>query len=151
MSKSAFNPKTGTAPAPAQDTGLPLFFKKPAPLDLKRHAKAGLLPSQDIAFAATTNSIIINAIEFFEATRQYPIVFTQAETPLPAVIVGLEQKNYFVNDKGRWKEDAYIPAYVRKYPFVFMDVPERNEFLLCIDSIDSGTVFNLVLDEVEKP
>lgn len=130
MAKTASNPKPG---APAGTRNLPLFFKKPVPLDMKRHAKAGLLPVQDISFAATTNSILVNAVEFFEAAKQYPVVFTQSESPLPAVIVGLEQQNYFVNKKGQWKEGAYIPAYVRKYPFVFMDAPERNEFLLCID------------------
>ena len=111
----------------------PLFFKRPAPLDKKRHAKAGLLPKQNLAFAATTNSIAINAVEFFEASKEYPIVFTQSENILPVAIVGLEQQNYFVNSKGNWKEGAYLPAYVRRYPFVFMDMPERKEFLLCID------------------
>lgn len=132
MGKNATNPKADKTAA-GSSTGLPLFFQRPVPLDLKRHAKAALLPVQDLRFAATTNSILINAVEFFEAAKQYPIVFTQSESPMPAVIVGLEQNNYFVNDKGAWKEGAYLPAYVRKYPFVFMDVPERNEFLLCID------------------
>lgn len=129
MAKSA-QPKTEPQDSAAN---LPLFFKKPTPLDVKRHAKAGLLPVQDLSFAASTNSILINAVEFFEAAKQYPIVFTQGDTPLPAVIVGLEKQNYFVNDKGEWKKDTYLPAYVRKYPFVFMDMPERKEFLLCID------------------
>ena len=132
MSKAAFNPKTGTAPA-ARDSNLPLFFQKPTPLDAQRHAKAGLLPTQDITFATNTNSVLINAVEFFEVSRQYPIVFTQSESPIPAAIVGLELKNYFVDSKGQWKDGAYIPAYVRKYPFIFMDVPERQEFLLCVD------------------
>lgn len=129
MVKSASSPK----PAASEARNLPLFFQKPVPLDMKRHAKAGLLPVQDISFAATTNSILVNAVEFFEAARQYPIVFTQNDATLPAVVVGLEQQNYFVNKKGQWKEGSYLPAYVRKYPFVFMDAPERNEFLLCVD------------------
>ncbi len=126
--------KTAQTPQTEQDAGgLPLFFKNPTPLDMKRHAKAGLTPVQDLSFADSTNSILINAVEFFEAAKQYPIVFTQGENPLPAVIVGLEKQNYFVDTKGQWKADSYLPAYVRKYPFVFMDMPERKEFLLCID------------------
>ena len=140
MSKTSFNPKTGAAPA--ADNGLPLFFKTPVPLDAKRHAKAGLLPAQDMYFAASTNSVVINAVEFFEACRQYPIVFTSGRDCLPAAVVGLEQKNYFVDDRGRWKEEAYIPAYVRKYPFVFMEVPERKEFMLCIDEDSSQLKIN---------
>ena len=123
-----------TQQASAEDSAnLPLFFKNPKPLDMKRHANAGLLPVQDLSFTAETNSILINAVEFFEAAKQYPIVFTSGENPLPAVIVGLEKQNYFVDAEGQWKSDAYLPAYVRKYPFVFMDMPERKEFLLCID------------------
>jgi len=129
MVKSASNPKSGAT----TEGGLPLFFRKPMPLDARRHSKAGLLPTEDFTFAAETNSILINAVEFFEAAKHYPIVFTMSEAPLPAVIVGLEKENYFVDSNGKWKESAYIPAYVRKYPFVFMDVPERNEFLLCVD------------------
>jgi hypothetical protein len=132
MAKSA-QPKSTQGTEPAAPSSLPLFFKKPMPLDMKRHAKAGLLPVQDLSFASSTNSILVNAVEFFEAAKQYPIVFTQGENPLPAAIVGLEKQNYFVDANGSWKDGAYQPAYVRKYPFVFMDMPERKEFLLCID------------------
>jgi len=132
MPKNASSSQAGKPQAPTVKN-LPLFFERPVALDMKRHAKAGVLPMQDISFAATTNSIIVNAAEFFEAAKHYPIVFTQGDAPLPAVIVGLEQQNYFVGAKGQWKEGAYLPAYVRKYPFVFMDAPERNEFLLCVD------------------
>jgi hypothetical protein len=127
--------KTAQTQQATEDTAnnLPLFFKSPTPLDMKRHADAGLLPVQDLSFAASTNSILINAVEFFEAAKRYPIVFTQGDNPLPAAIVGLEKQNYFVDEKGAWTKDAYLPAYVRKYPFVFMDMPERKEFLLCID------------------
>lgn len=126
--------KTSSAAAQnAQPTNLPLFFKQPAPLDAKRHAKVALAATQDMSFAATTNSILLNAVEFTEAARQYPIVFTQEENPLPAAILGLESGNYFIDAKNQWKDGAYIPAYVRRYPFVFMEVPEREQLVLCID------------------
>jgi hypothetical protein len=140
MTNGSFNQKAGQAPS-SDTSDLPLFFKKPLPLDINRHINAGLMPSQNMAFAANTNSIIVNAVEFFEACRHYPIVFTQDALPLPAAIMGLEQSNYFVNDKGRWKDATYIPAYVRKYPFVFMSVPERSEFLLCVD--EASDLFKL--------
>jgi len=154
MSKSALNPKTGAEQAPVSD--LPLFFKKPVPLDVTRHAKAALLQSQDATFAVATNSIVVNVAEFFEAAKYYPIVFLQAESPLPVAILGLEQKNYFVNSKGRWKDGTYVPAYVRKYPFILMDIPERKEFALCIDEAApqfkaSGAKGALTLFEDDKP
>ncbi len=112
----------------------PIFFQTPRPLDIKYHAKSGVLPSQDFSFATETNSIPINAIEFVEAAKHYPIIFTHTDNPIPAVILGLERQNYFVDSKGKWKMDAYIPAYVRKYPFIFMDMTETHkQLLLCID------------------
>lgn len=119
--------------APAAQQDLPLFFKRPVPLDAVRHARAGLSPSEDLSFSAATNSIALNAVELAEAAKHYPIVFTQGAGVLPAAVLGLEQHNYFLQADGRWNAGAYVPAYVRKYPFIFMDVPERNQLVLCVD------------------
>ena len=121
----------------APDSNLPLFYENPIALDSARHAKAGFLLSNDFSFAAKTNSILINIVEFFEACKNYPIVFTSGEIPLPVVIVGLEQQNYFVDSNKKWKENTYIPAYVRKYPFAFMTSAQTNEFILCVDEAAS--------------
>ncbi len=112
---------------------LPMFFREPRPLDAKRHAKAAITPGGDYGFARDTNSILVNTIEFLEAAKSYPIVFTADEKPLPAVIVGLERANYFVQEDGGWKNGHYIPAYVRQYPFLFLERPQENKFYLCID------------------
>ena len=112
---------------------LPMFFNTPMAVDPKRHAKAGITAMSDMSFARSTNSIAINAVEFFEAAKFYPIVFTGEDVPMPGIIVGLEKRNYFVDRKGQWKDGAYMPAYVRKYPFLFLDVPEQKQLLLCVD------------------
>jgi hypothetical protein len=135
---------------------VPLFFERPVPLELPRHAKAGLFPSRDYSFTASTNSLLINGVEFVEAAKNYPIIFTLGESPIPAVILGLEGQNYFVDKEGGWQEDSYIPAYVRKYPFIFMDMVGQNQFALCIDEaaphfkIDGGPD-TLPLYEGNKP
>src|SRR5262249_21728294 len=46
---------------------------------------------------------------------------------------GLEKENYFVGKNGAWEKGAYIPAYVRRYPFIFMELPDRQQFALCVD------------------
>jgi hypothetical protein len=119
----------GEAPKSA---GLPMFFTQPRPLDIRRHAQAAIRPGSDFGFARDTNSILLNAVEFIEAARHYPIVFTNDEQSLPAAIVGLERGNYFVEGSD-WKPDTYIPAYVRQYPFVFLERPQEDKFYLCID------------------
>ena len=117
----------------ARGTGLPLFFQKPAALEKERHAKAGISTQVDLRFAKATNSVMLNAIEFIEAAKYYPIVFTKAETPVALAILGLEQENYFVEADGSWKANAYVPAYVRQYPFILFEQPEDEKFFLCVD------------------
>ena len=128
--------KNNSGAAPAQEeseNAMPLFFKNPVPVDAERHAKAGIVLSNDTSFARGTNSLLLNAVEFVEAAKYFPIVFTQDGDIMPAVLTGLESRNYFVGDDGQWRRDTYVPAYVRRYPFVFMDVPEQNQFVLCVD------------------
>ncbi len=119
--------------AEQQAQGLPLFFKQPAVLDVGRHGKATVTPITDYGFTRETNSVPLNAIEFIEAAKFYPIVFTVDETPMPVAVLGLEKGNYFVEATGKWKADSYIPAYVRQYPFIFFEQPEQKQFFLCID------------------
>ncbi len=144
LSKSSRKSSSAAKESPAAEGKFPLFFKHPAPLDVRQHSKASIFPSNDFSFTTETNSIAINGIEFVEAAKHYPIIFLQADIPLPVVVLGLEKNNYFVNAKGAWKEDTYIPAYVRKYPFVFMDVPEQKTFILCVDEAASAFAPNTV-------
>jgi hypothetical protein len=119
--------------APAASEHLPLFYRQPRPLDVRRHAQASLRQGSDYGFAQATNSIPLNAVEFIEAVRHYPIVFTASEQPMPVAIVGLEQTNYFMQPGKGWKTDAYVPAYARQYPFVLMERPREEKFYLCVD------------------
>lgn len=113
--------------------GLPLFFQKPAALEKTRHAKSTVSAVPNLSFARTTNSLAINAIEFIEAAKYYPIAFTPADEPMALAIVGLENDNYFLDAHGNWRADTYIPAYVRQYPFIFFEEQEQNKFFLCVD------------------
>lgn len=139
MASMKKNAKKETAD-PAETEGLPLFFKKPAALDKNRHAKAGIKPTATLAFAARTNSLPLNTIEFLEAVKYYPIVFTNDEQAAPVAIVGMEKTNYFVNRDGQWKEGSYIPAYVRQYPFIFFQPPEGDMYYLCVDEASDAFV-----------
>ena len=124
----------GDAPTPGTPT-MPMFYKQPAALNPIRHQGKGLREgAPDYSFAAASNSIPINAAEFGLAMKHYPIVFSESSPAIPAVVVGLEEgQNLFVDKKGRWREDVYIPAYVRRYPFVFVTSEEQEKYILCID------------------
>jgi hypothetical protein len=116
-----------------QSGGQPLFFKNPQPVDAVRHANAGIQKDVGFAFARNTNSVPITIHEFVEVARSYPIVFTQEEIPMPLAVLGMKDKNPFVDSAGRWKSGHYVPGYVRKYPFALLEVPDRQQFVLCVD------------------
>ena len=135
MAKNKNTPETGKTnasapPAPA-DSGLPLFFSKPQPITVERHATASFVDA-GYAFTQHANAIPIEITEFAEAMRCYPIVFTPGDLPMPMAVVGAEDANYAVGADGAWAEGAYIPTYVRQYPFVFNE-RSSGDCVLCID------------------
>lgn len=116
------------APSPA---GLPLFYREPILLTSQAHA-AWRLKEGDAAFAAEAPYVPIVVGELAAASRNYPIVFA-ASGAQPIAVLGLERRNLFV-DQGRWTEDAYVPAYVRRYPFGFVATTSPEGFALAIDA-----------------
>lgn len=113
---------------------MPMFYKNPVPIEPARHATAGLRERTDFRFAATTNALPLTAAEMVHAARTYPIVFSAAAPTVPFAVVGLrDHENLFVDAAGTWREDAYIPAYVRRYPFIFSEVPGSDRLVLCVD------------------
>lgn len=109
----------------------PLFYQDPQLLHGELHASWRLCDG-DAAFAAETPYVPIVAGEMASAARSYPIVFA-AHDAQPVVILGLERRNLFVAD-GRWADDAYVPAYVRRYPFGFIATVNPDGFALAIDT-----------------
>lgn len=123
--------ETTTPPAaPAQASG-PLFYREPLPLQSDKHANWRLRPGS-LAFAAETNAIPAVIGEFGMAAQHFPILFTGQDAS-PIVAVGLSRNNLFVND-GKWADDTYAPAYLRRYPFVFMQSDDEGNFLLALDA-----------------
>lgn len=121
-----------TAPTPA----LPLFYQTLQPLHSVTHG-AWRLKDSDMAFANETPYVPIIAGELAQAARNYPIVFAAGDAR-PIAVLGLERRNLFVED-GRWADDSYIPAYVRRYPFGFLATMEEGKseptgFALAIDT-----------------
>lgn len=110
--------------------GQPLFYREPQPLSSTVHA-GWRLKAGDASFAADTPFVPIVVGELASAARSYPIVFAAGDMH-PIAVLGLERANLFVTD-GKWAEDAYIPAYVRRYPFVFFQTTDPDGFALAID------------------
>jgi len=126
---------------------LPVLYKKPVPLTPERHGGMGLVDKGNFSFAATTNSVPVNAAEFPYAMHHYPIVFAGHDPVMSVLVLGVQEAtNVFVDDQGRWAETHYVPAYVRRYPFIFMSGADRQQYLLCVDE-ESG----LVVENAPQP
>jgi hypothetical protein len=119
-------------PAPAS---LPLFYNRLVMLDRQAHAKLRFRAPEEYSFAASATMVPLLAAEFSPAAREYPIVFMsedQGKTFFPVSLTGMPQgKNLFVDEKGAWSA-RYVPAYVRRYPFVFAET-SADQFAVCVD------------------
>ena len=91
----------------------------------------------DLSFARKVNTIPINLSEFSAVARHYPIGFI-GDGAVPMAIVGLQKENLFLDDEGRWKPGVYVPAFVRRYPFIFANTDSTTEFTLCVDDVPSA-------------
>jgi hypothetical protein len=115
-----------------------LFYKEAVPVSTQQHAAFSVDTAQDYSFASSVSSVPLTATEFPIAARDYVIVFAGQETLMPAAILGAEpNRNVFVAHDGHW-EGRYIPAFVRRYPFVFSSNSEKSSFTLCIDKEFKG-------------
>lgn len=117
---------------------LPLFYKSPRPLNADRDAGLSLARYPDYHFAANTNAVPLLASEFTAACKNYPIVFAVADIAQPLAILGLRNgENLFIDVEGQWSANHHVPAYVRRYPFIFRESPDQLQFTLCIDEASS--------------
>jgi hypothetical protein len=121
-----------SSPTASTDQQALLFYRKPAPLFAASHGDMALQRGRGFRFAAETNAVPVMVSEFADLSRFYPIVFA-GETPLPCAVMGLDRSNLFVDANGQWRERHYIPAYVRRYPFVFFATEADGKFVLGID------------------
>ena len=110
-----------------------LFYEKPVMLDRERHRNVRIGPVTNYQFAANTNSIVLTGVEFTETCKEYPIVFAvSGDRLVPVALLGLrDDENLFVDGDGRW-DARYVPAFVRRYPFVLAD-SGKAEFMVCVD------------------
>lgn len=125
----------------AQASGLPLFYSEPRPLDSQAHKTLALKDDIDFTFTNKVNAVPVNLIEMPQVCHAYPIAFSPDANATPVAILGLRDgENLFVDGEGKWAEGAYIPAYIRRYPFIFSEMPDSDQLTLCLDYVEGTTV-----------
>lgn len=123
-----------TATTEAALSGNVLFYGKPEPLSVEAHGALGVDPvDKPYAFTAQAHLVPLTVTEFAPAALSYPVIFV-GDSKQPVAVMGLRpNENLYVSDEGDFRPEAYIPAYVRRYPFVFANDDAQKRLILCID------------------
>ncbi len=116
-----------------------MIYERAVPISSERHRDWSVKMGASYGFARNVNSVPLLAAEFLAAAQDYAIVFAgDDKTVFPGVILGMrENENGHVNAAGAWT-GGYIPAFLRRYPFVFARSDDGQTFTLCIDEEFEG-------------
>ncbi len=114
---------------------LPLLYNDLVPLNSNDHSTWKTRGLENAKFIGTQHAIPLTIEEFVSASRHFPIIFSAADNPVPLVLMGMnEGVNTFMDDEGTFMKPVYVPAYVRRYPFLLAKLrPDTDELSLCFD------------------
>lgn len=116
-----------------------LIYGNATPISSERHRNWCIEPTGNLDFAKTVNSVPLTAVEFFNAAESFPVVFTKnGDNVMPLAVMGVKpEQNLFIDDEGKFTGN-YLPAFFRRYPFVFSSNDDGQNFLLCLDETYAG-------------
>lgn len=97
-----------------------LFYKDPVPLDKVKHKDIKLKKLDNLNYTAEANSVPVAGFEFFQCSRNHPIMFVKNSRDefLPIALLSLLSQGHHLGE--HW-EGVYIPSFVRRYPFIMGD------------------------------
>jgi len=116
-----------------------LIYGQVEAVNKQRHQDWSIKAGRDFNFAKAVNSVPLMAVEFPSAAADYSIVFAgSGDDLLPVVVMGIrEDENLYIDSAGAWNVD-YVPAFIRRYPFVFASTDEGDTLTLCVDENYEG-------------
>lgn len=125
----------GAQPQQPELSGNVLFYNNPVPLTLEAHKNLGVKQvANPFTFLRSAHAIPVTVSEFGIASTSFPIIFV-GEDKTPVAVTGVRQgENEFVDDQGIPDPDHYVPAFARRYPFVFAADQSADRLLLCVDT-----------------
>lgn len=136
---------------------LPIFYNDLVPLNSNEHGAFHIRQVETAPFLKNQHAVPLTIDEFASAQRFVPIIFSAGEDPVPLALMGLnEGVNVFLDDEGKLRGQAYVPAYARRYPWMLAKLrPDNDELSLCFDpSVDWIGEFeegDALLDADKKP
>lgn len=115
------------------------FYQEVTALNREQHKNFKLKQTSNCGFAKNMHLVPLAGVEFFQASSHYSIVFVgEGANTVPVALLGLTaDENGFVNSDNQWEENCYVPAFIRRYPFVLAE-DKNDNFTVCIDSAYDG-------------
>lgn len=116
-----------------------LIYNEVKSISFATHGDLSIKATGEFGFARQLNSVPLLASEIPQAAAEYPVVFAgEGDQVVPVAVLGLrERENLFVDAAGQWT-GRYVPAFLRRYPFVFSTVDQGNTLTLCVDETYAG-------------
>jgi SapC len=116
-----------------------LIYENVVPITPARHSRHSVEVGGSFAFSAGVNALPLMAVEIVRAATEYAVVFTgNGDDLMPAVLLGVKgEQNLYLGPDGQWTA-KYIPAFLRRYPFIFASSADAKTLTLCIDEAYPG-------------
>ena len=108
-----------------------LIYENVVAINSEKHTNTSIKLDGSYLFAKEINSCPLLVTEFIEAAKDFSVVFSGDEEVMPLIILGIEDNSY-VTENNNWSA-SYVPAFLRRYPFVFASDDEGKNFTLCLD------------------
>lgn len=111
------------------------MFDKLEVLDKRQHADMTYSCMDSYAFARSLTALPIALSEFNPASGSFPLVFSAGGDKGVEALALLSlrgEENPFVGEEGQWLAD-YLPAHLRRYPFILGETGNPDRFVLMID------------------
>ena len=122
--------------ATSAPTDLPPLYNDLEPIQRQKHGEMKFRRIDAIEGLATTHAVPLTVDEFISAQRQFPIIFSAGDVSVPLALMALHEgtNTIFGKDGKPVDERMYVPAYIRRYPFMLARLhPESDQLSLCVD------------------
>lgn len=117
-----------------------MIYDNVVPVSSETH-RSWSVSIDDHSFVSHINSSPLLATEIPFAAAEFPVIFTRTKNEgeyTPLAVMGLKEgQNLFLNDEGKLVS-RYVPAFIRRFPFVFASDAKNENFTLCIDDTYKG-------------
>lgn len=97
----------------------------------------------DYGFIEGLNSVPLLATEIPFASAEFPVIFSATATEgeyIPLAVMGLKEGQNLLLDEAKKLTTSYVPAFIRRYPFVLGGSEGSDVMAICVDEDSKAIV-----------